>query len=33
MPAHAVWHARGRVGARFDEPLDLDVLAILIAAD
>jgi hypothetical protein len=33
MPAHAVWHARGRVGARFDEPLDPDVLAILIATD
>ncbi len=33
LAAHAVWHARGRVGARFDEPLDLDILASLIATD
>jgi hypothetical protein len=33
LPAYAVWHARGRVGARFVEPLDDELLLTLIAAD
>lgn len=33
LPAYAVWHARGRVGARFVEPLDEDVLLTLIAEE
>jgi hypothetical protein len=33
LPAYAVWHARGRVGARFAEPLSDDTLLSLIARD
>ena len=33
LPAYAVWHARGRVGARFVEPLEDDILVNLIATD
>jgi hypothetical protein len=30
LSARAVWHARNRLGARFDVPLDQDVLTSLI---
>jgi hypothetical protein len=33
MRAYAVWHGRGRVGARFDEPLEDELLLTLIVAD
>jgi hypothetical protein len=33
MLAYAVWHGRGRVGARFDEPLEEDLMLTLIATD
>lgn len=33
LPARAVWFARNQLGARFDEPLDEDLLFILTEAD
>jgi hypothetical protein len=33
MLAYAVWHARGRVGARFVEPLEDEILLSLIVTD
>ncbi len=33
IKARAVWHSHGRLGARFDEPLDLEMLATLTGAN